>query len=84
MAKNTSFSQDKKISKQKARRRRYTIYSLLVTLVAILVLYYLLSRPSGDISIVENGSVMLRKKMPNPHTMVAIIATTIDFFTSSS
>ncbi len=56
MAKNTSFSQDKKISKQKARRRRYTIYSLLVTLVAILVLYYLLSRPSGDISIVENGA----------------------------
>ncbi|MBQ1258294.1 MAG: rod shape-determining protein MreC [Clostridia bacterium] len=56
MAKNSSFASDKKISKQKARKRRYMIYSLLVTLAAVLILYYLLSRPSGDISLVENGA----------------------------
>ncbi len=56
MAKNTSFTSDKKLSKQKARKRRYMIYSILVTIVTILVLYYLLSRPGGDISVVENGA----------------------------
>ncbi len=56
MAKYSNYSTEKKISKQKARKRRYTIYSILVTLVAVLILYYLLSRPSGDISIVENGA----------------------------
>lgn len=56
MAKNMSFTADKKISKQKARKRRYMIYSILVTLVVVFILYYLLSRPSGDISLVENGA----------------------------
>lgn len=74
MAKKTSFSADKKISKQKARRRRYTIYSILVTLVAVLVLYYLLSRPSGDISIVENGTGTIFTPLQNgARTVTAFI-----------
>lgn len=56
MAKNSDTIKAQKISKQRARKRRYTIYSILVTLVTVLILYYLVSRPTGDISIVENGA----------------------------
>lgn len=56
MAKKTDFTASKKLSRQKARKRRYMIYSILVTVVTVSILYYLVSRPSGDISIVENGA----------------------------
>lgn len=43
-------------SKKKSIRIRRVIYSLLVTIAVIVILYYLVARPSGDISLVENGA----------------------------
>lgn len=56
MARINDVKKAQKISKQRARKRRYTIYSILVTLVTVLILYYLITRQSGDISVVENGA----------------------------
>lgn len=44
-------------SKMRKRRLRIqrAIYSILVTLAVFVILYYLIVRPSGDTSIVENG-----------------------------
>ena len=56
MARSNESVKAQKISKQRARKRRYTIYSILVTLITVSILYYLVTRPTGDISIVENGA----------------------------
>ncbi len=42
-------------SKKRSLRIRRALYSILVTLAVFVILYYLIVRPSGDISIVENG-----------------------------
>lgn len=43
-----------KMRKRSLRIQR-AIYSILVTLAVFVILYYLIVRPSGDTSIVENG-----------------------------
>ena len=45
-----------KQKKRRARRIRQIIYSILVILVVFLLLRYLVLRPAGKISVVENGA----------------------------
>ncbi len=42
-------------SKKRSIRIRRALYSLLVTLTVVVILYYLVLRPQGETSIVENG-----------------------------
>ena len=45
----------KQTKKSRQKRKRRIAYTLLVVFVVFLLLYYLVTRPSGDISIVEKG-----------------------------
>ena len=52
----TQSASAKKSKKQKSRRIRSIIYTVLVVIIVFTLVRYLLLRPSGDISIVENGA----------------------------
>ena len=51
----TSKKSSVKAAERKKRQRRRIIYSLLVILVVGLLLRYIVTRPSGETSVVENG-----------------------------